>query len=175
MNTIYNLRMFWFELSSWIRAYFINVFAGVGNPANVQAHLDELVNEYRTILSQYLGSKVTEDYIQLAKRYIGLVVALISAQKAGDADAISQITKLLEQSVNERTSFLSDIFPNFDSTAWGNMLTNYNRYTYDEATSYFAGDYSKSLDIFSKLLDLSTELGDKFAYELLLKQNPSKD
>jgi hypothetical protein len=71
--------------------------------------------------------------------------------------------------VNERTSFLSAVNPNFDSNAWRDMLTNYNRYTYDETTSFLTGDHSKSLDAYSRLLDLSTELGDKFTYEILLK------
>lgn len=171
LNAIYNFRMFWFELTSWIRAYFIVIFEGRGDPANIRTRIDVIYDEYRAILSPLFGSEVTEGYMQLIENYVDLILALISAQKENDVDAINQITQLINQNINDRISFLAAINPYFDQSEWRNMLINYTRYTYEEIFYYLSGDHSRSLDAFSRLLDLSQELGDVFSYELFLTRN----
>jgi hypothetical protein len=103
----------------------------------------------------------------LIRNYIQFIFDLNYAQKAGEPDAIRRIIQSIEQNINERAAFLASVNPNFDQNEWKTLLTNYTRYTYEEITSYLAGDHAKSLDAYSRLLDLSQTLGENFSYGFL--------
>jgi hypothetical protein len=167
MNAIYAIRMFWFELTSWIRAYFVTIFEGKGVPANISARFDAIFEEYRATFSPFLGDQVIDDSMQLIRAYIDLIIALIYAQKDGNADEITRIIQLINQNINDRAAYLASVKPDFNQNEWKTLLTNYTRYTYEEITAYLTGDHVKSLDTYSRLLDLSQELGDFFSYEFL--------
>lgn len=167
MNAIYAIRMFWFELTSWIRAYFIVIFEGRGDPALISERFDAIFNEYRVIFSPFLGNQVIDENMQLIRAYIDLIIALIYAQKDGNADEITRIIQQINQNIDDRAAFLASVKPDFDQNEWKTLLTNYTRYTYEEITAYLAGDHVKSLDAYSRLLALSQELGDFFAKEFL--------
>lgn len=171
MNAIYTFRMFWFELTSWLRAYFIVVFEERGDPANIWARINVIFDEYRAILAPLFGSQVTNDYMLLIENYVKLLTDLITAQKENNTDAINQIMQMINQNIDERITFLTATNPYIDQSAWRNMLTNYTRYTYEEIIYYLSGDHSRSLDAYSRLLALSQELGDAFSYELLLTRS----
>ncbi|HYE68235.1 MAG TPA: hypothetical protein VEA58_06450 [Anaerovoracaceae bacterium] len=168
MNTIYNMRMFWFELTAWIRALFVVIFEDIGAQENVLSRMNTVIYNYQKTLSTFLGEQPTEEYINLVITYIELFIALFNAQKEGNTEAIDQYTKSIYQNISQQAAFLASVNPYFEQNLWSNMLTNFTRYTLDSATSYLAGDISTSLDNFDRLLDLSLELGDVFAYSLFL-------
>lgn len=167
MNAIYAIRMFWYELTSWIRAYFIVIFEGRGDPANISDRIDAIFNEYRVTFIPFFGNQVIDDNMLLIKAYVDLIIALIYAQKDGNADEITRIIPLINQNINDRAAYLASVKPDFNQNDWKTLLTNYTRYTYEEITAYLAGDHAKSLDAYSRLLVLSQELGDFFSYEFL--------
>lgn len=167
MELIYSLRMLWYELTTWTRAYFISVYEDIPeNTANVLARLNEIPRQYANILTPFFGGEATEQNIALIYEYIQLVVALVNAQREGNVEAVNQATQLLYQNLNKRANLLSSIDPYFEQTQWQNMQTNYTRYTIEEATAFLVGDHETSLNVFDRLLALSLDLGDFFANEL---------
>lgn len=164
MNQIYEIRMFWFELATWIRAYMLSRYAGLGNEAEVLNRLKQVPVNYTNMLKRIFGAngKIERD-LELINTYIDLIVQLISAHQEGDADEINRITRLLYQNVDERAAFLASVNPFWDEMEWRTRLYGHLRSTIDESTTFLAKDYARNLDIFSTLLDQADSTSDYYA------------
>ena len=103
MNAIFTVRMFWFELATWIRNYMLSRYSGVGDADAAYARLKQTPDAYIAMLQQIFGDGViTEEYIQSFDNYIELIRAFIDAQMEGNIDEINKITQQLYQNVTER-------------------------------------------------------------------------
>jgi len=164
MNQIYEIRMFWFELATWIRAYMLSRYAGLGNQAEVLDRLKQVPVNYINMLRGVFGARDDiERDLDLINTYIDLIVLLISAHQAGDMEEINRITRLLYQVVDERAAFLASVNPFWDETEWRTRLYGHLRSTIDESTTFLARDYARNLDIFSTLLDQADSTSDYYA------------
>lgn len=166
MNTIYVIRMFWFELVTWIRNYMLSRYRGIGNPEKIYVRLRSIADEYVTVVKQIFGDKIAEDYIQLFYTYIELIDAFITAQMENNIDEINQATRLLYQNAEERAAFMASINPFWDQNEWRNRLYNNLQSTIEESTTLLAQDYSRNIDIFSRLLDQAESTGNYFTQGL---------
>jgi len=164
MNQIYEIRMFWFELATWIRAYMLSRYAGLGNQAEVLDRLKQVPVNYINMLRGVFGARDDiERDLDLINTYIDLIVLLISAHQAGDMEEINRITRLLYQNADERAAFLASVNPFWDETEWRTRLYGHLRSTIDESTTFLARDYARNLDIFSTLLDQADSTSDYYA------------
>jgi hypothetical protein len=162
MNEIFGIRMFWFELVTWIRNYMFSRYLNLGSTEAVYQRLLQVPVDYINVLKQIFGDTVTEDYIQLFYTYIELIDAFITAQIEGNIDE-NRITQLLYKNADERAAFIASLNPYWDETEWRNRLYNNLRSTIDESTSFLAGNYARNIDIFSTLLDQAESTGNYFA------------
>jgi len=176
MNQIYSIRMFWFELFTWLRAYMLSRYRGLGNADEMKARLEQVLIEYVNALKQIFGEKV-EPYLQILNNYIDLINALITAQKEGNTNEIYRITQLLYQNADQRAAFITSLNPYWDQSEWTRRLYNNLRITVDESTTFLSGDYSRNLDIFDTLLDLAENTSGYFArglFNYISSQNIEK-
>lgn len=162
MNQIYGIRMFWFEMTTWVRAYMISRYRGIGNVDAVKARLEQVPVEYVGTLRQIFGDRV-DPYLELLTNYIDLIDALITAQIENNTDEINRITRLLYQNADQRAAFISSLNPYWDQNEWRRRLYNNLRSTIDESTTLLTGDYARNLDIFSTLLDQGESSSGYFA------------
>lgn len=155
MNLIYTIRMFWYELFTWIRYYMLSRHRGIGNTDTVKERLKEVPAEYIDALQQFFGVNL-ENYLQILNNFINLIDNLISAQQTGDINEINRITQLLYQNADQRALQIAALNSSYwDADEWRTRLYNSLRLTIDESTTFLSGDYDKNLDIFRSLLDLA--------------------
>jgi len=81
INFIFRSRMLWRDLASWLRAYLVSLFAGIGDLEAVSQRLYRIPAEYGLMLKVFFGDQVTEQFIALLSNYIVNIEALFTAQK----------------------------------------------------------------------------------------------
>ena len=168
INQIYNIRMFWFDMINWVRAFMLSRFREVGNEDEVYARLQQVVTDFINNLIQFFGETPEINELQLElNAYIGLIDSLITAQKAGNSEEVARITRLLYQNADNIAALISSINPYWDQNEWRTRLYNNLRSTLDESTMFLTEDYARNLDIFSTLMDHAESSSDYFAQGLL--------
>jgi len=153
MNTIYYIRMFWFELVIWIREYMLSRYLNLGDADEIYAWLNQVTADFVNNMKQIFVEIDTAEYLQLFRDYLGLIDALITAQIEGNIDEMSRITQSLYQNADERAAFVASINPFWNEDDARVRLYNNLRSTIEESTTFLTGDYARNIDIFSRLLD----------------------
>lgn len=168
LNLIDDIRMFWFDLINWIRAFMLSKYRDVGNEDEVYARLQQVVADYVNNLNQFFGETPGANELQIElNAYIDLIDALITAQKAGNTEEVGRITRLLYQNADERAASISSINPYWDENDWRTRLSNNLRSTIAESTTFLTEEYARNLDIFSTLMDQAESASDYFTQGLL--------
>lgn len=91
MGLIYDIRMFWYELFTWTRAYMLSRYRGIGNVDAVKARLNQVPAEFIDALQQVFGLNL-EAYLEILNTYINLIDDLITAQQAGNASLTGRLS-----------------------------------------------------------------------------------
>jgi hypothetical protein len=167
INAIFGIRMFWFDMTVWIRAYMMSVYFGVGTPDEFHTRLNQTVVDYTNELKMIFGESNINKNLQLINRYNELFAALVNAQATGNTSEISRITEQLYQVANERAVFLASINPYWDENELRNRLYQQTKGIINESTTFLTGDYARNLDIFSTLLALAESTGDYYFQGLM--------
>lgn len=171
MNEIYDIRMFWFDLAAWTRAYMLARYAGVGNVDEVYARLRRVPEDYVNNLRKFFGETAGGNELQIQlSTYLDLIDALITAQMDGNVDEINRITRLLYQNADERAASVTSINPFWNVDEWRARLYDNLRYTIDQSETFLTGEYGRNLDIFSTILDLADSTSAYFAQGLFQYQ-----
>lgn len=167
MNTIYEIRVFWLELVTWVRFYMLSIYLGIGDDSGlILERLRQVPVDYINELRVFFGDRVSDDYLDLFNTYIDLLVAFIDAQIKGDIEEINRITQLFYENEHERATFLNAINPFWDETETRNRLHNLLQATIDESTTFLTGNYARNVDIFSRILDQAESMSYFFAQGL---------
>lgn len=168
MSQIYKIRMFWFELNTWVRNFMLSRYRGIGDVNEVFNRLQQVPIDYVNTLKQIFGENPAIDELQLElNAFIDLIDNLITAQMAGNSDDISRITQLLYQNANERAASVSKLNPFWNESEWKTRLNNNLRSTLEASTTFLTGDYARNMDIFSTLLDNAESTSGYFAQGLI--------
>jgi hypothetical protein len=167
MNEIYTIRMFWFELATWVRAYMLSRYKNIGNSKEVYARLKLVPVDYVRMIGTIFGEEVVQGYVALFNTYIDLIDAYITAQLNGDSEAVDKITQQLYQNADERAAFISSINPYWSESEWRTRLYSNLGNTINESSTLLSGDYAGNIDIFSTLLNQAENTSNYFAEGLL--------
>lgn len=169
VNEIYNIRMIWFDLATWVRSFMLSKYRGIGNVNEVHARLNQVPAEFINTLKQFFGENPAFDtYLLQLNAYIDLIDSLTTAQMKGNTDEIKRITQLLYQNADERAALVSSLNPSYwNKNELQTRLYDNLRSTLDESTSFLTGDYARNLDIFSTLLDQAESISGFIAQGLV--------
>ena len=168
INLLHDIRMFWFELIHWVRAFMLSRYVGIGDEDEVYARLKQVPTDYVNNLNRFFGETPGANELQLElEAYIGLIDSLITAQKAGDTDEVDRIVRLLYQNADDRAASVSSINPYWDQEVWKSRLYSNLRSTLDESRMFLTEDYARTMDIYSALLDQAESTGDYFTEGLV--------
>jgi hypothetical protein len=168
MNEIYNIRMYYYELSNWVRAYMQSKLMGIGNEEEILARLKQVPLDYVNMLRKILGdSPAADEELRLQYVFIDLIGDLFNAQKEGNVSEIDRIVRLLYQNAYDRALPGPALTPFYSAEVSGEQVTELIRSTIQQSMALLAGDHARSLDIFSSLLDLAEIASDYFAQVLV--------
>ncbi len=176
-NIIYDIRMFWYDLATWTRAYMLARYFGVGNVEEVYTRLRRVPEDYVVNLRRLFGETAggRELQIQLST-YLDLIDALITAQMEGNDEEINRITRLLYQNADERAASVTSINPFWDVEEWRVRLYDNLFNVIEQSESFLAQDFTRNLEIFSRILDLADSTSAYFArglFDYLIRSQPA--
>lgn len=167
MNEIYDIRMFWYDLAEWTRAYMLARFQGVGNVNEVYARLRRVPEDYVENLRLFFGETAGSKELQRElSTYLDLIDALIDAQIEGNVEEIDRITKLLYQNADERAASVTSINPFWEVEEWRLRLYNNLQSVIQQSETFLTEDYARNLETFSTILDLAESTSGYFAQGL---------
>ena len=168
MNGIYDIRMFWFDLATWVRSFMLSRFTGVGDTGEVLARLRQVPKDYVNNLRLFFGDQpAIDDLDRELTTFIDLLDELITAQMEGNTEEIGRITQLLYQNAYERAASVSQLSPYWEESEWSPRLVRNLQDTLNESTTFLTSEYARNLDIFSTLLDLAESTSGYFAQGII--------
>lgn len=166
MRLIFNMRIFWRRLTTWLRIYIISRYLGIGT-AEVSFERLYLENlDFGDMLRILFSRSVSDRYSQLMNQFSIGFRELITAQLEEDFDTVRQSIDRLLQNADQTAAFLASISPYFNETEWSNLLRAYLQETMREASLFASEDYRMDIEYFDRLMTLSNTMGDTFARAL---------
>jgi hypothetical protein len=167
LNLIYKSRTIWRDLATWMRAYLVSIYAGFGNQEAVKEKLNNIPIEFKNIFSTIFGDQIADTYSTLLSSYITSFESLVTAQINGDANAVNEYTRQLYENADQRAAFLSKINPFWVETEWKNFLYQFNKMSIDESTTFLNKEYTRNIDVFDRILNFSSAMGDYYSQGLI--------
>lgn len=163
MNFIFRARMLWRDLATWLRAYKVSLYGGVGNSESLSQRLYQIPLEYGNMLRVFVGDEATEKYINLLSQYIILLQSLFIAQINNDVNSIDDLTKQIYQNTKERAALFAQMNPYWSQSEWITLMNAFTQMQIEEATTFLTQDYDRNIEIFDRILSLTTIMGDYFS------------
>lgn len=167
MNFIFTIRSLYRDQTIWTRAYLIDRYAQLDIADDVFNRLYRVPQQVRNLFQYTFGYDNAIKYAELLAQQIVLFRSLIDAEIEGNVNQVNQYTRQLYQLGDERASFLSSINSFWDETTLRNLIHIYIQYTLEGITARLTGEYSRSIDIFDRLLAHSDQIGNYLAEGIL--------
>lgn len=167
MDLVFESRIIWRDLATWIQSYLVSVFAGFGNQDSIEVKLKELTLEFGNILSTVFGGEIGEQYVTLITNWLNTFKLLVYSQINGDINAASEYIIQLYNDINQIASFLSGINPFWTESEWKALLYRFSEMIIEELYAYINKEYTKTIDSFDRLLNLTSIIGNYYSKGLL--------
>lgn len=163
MNMISNSRLFWRRYTTWIRVYIISRYVGIGTEEESFRRVYFETSDIGDILQIVFDRESANTISQILNQFTFALRDLITAQLQGNSVAMNQnVTRLYQVGAN-LASFLNSVNPYINETEWRNMMETYIQYTIEEANSFISGNYSRDIEAYRELTDLTNRMGDYLA------------
>lgn len=169
MNLLFRMRIIWRDIATWIRFYLVSVYENSDSELkqNIINKLYNVPTEYVTVLRMFFGDMIAEEYARLLSNYIKILIDLIDAQKSENTEAVSEYAKQLYQNTDESVDFLTQTNPFWQKEILRSLFYSFNDMTIKQANSYSSQDFSGNINLFERILNYSTVIGDYLAKGLL--------
>lgn len=167
LNLIFQSRIIWRDLATWLRAYIASKDGGLGDVEAIWEKINELLLKSSSIFSLAFGEQVAEQYLSLLINYINTLDSLIDAQVNEDTNAESEYTKQLYKNSDEMAAFLADLNPFWIEDKWKNLFYQFNQRTIEQSATFLNKDFKRNVDIFDSILNLTSVIGDYFSRGIL--------
>lgn len=167
MNLIFESRMIWRDLANWIRSYLVSAYAGFGDKAHVEEKIKSVLLKNYSIITLIFGDEYSEQYNNLISDFVSILRSLIDAQINGDTIAINEYTKQLYENADRRAAFAAQVNPFWLESDWKNYLYQFIEMTINESNTFLNKDYSKNVDIYDRILLLTSKMGDYYSKGLI--------
>ena len=167
INLIFQTRMLWRNMGSWIRAYIISLYANIGDQDIVKQRLYKVPVEFGNVFRLFFGDQPTEKLVSLLTNYITLLVSVLEAQKNNDVNGVNEYTKQLYENIDQIAELLSQINPFWQESDWKTLLYKYTQTTIEEAAAFYNKDYTRNIEIYDGLLTQASTMGDHISEGLL--------
>lgn len=163
MNAIFGIRMLWFEIATWSRAYMLSKIKNIGNVEEVYARFRQVSDEFSNVMRAIFGEEAAVTVEQHVDLFIELLDALITAQMEEDTETADRSVKLLYQDARAHADFLGSLNPVWQGSEWETILYDIVRNLIDESIMLLSGNYAENQEIFATLLDKAEAASEYFA------------
>jgi hypothetical protein len=163
INLISNARIFFRRYTTWLRAYILSRYTGVGAPEELFGRIYLETSNFGDMLHFVLGLDNANQFTQMMNQFTFALRDLIDAQLAGNSQAVTENVNRLYQNANDTASFLASINPYFNEEEWKNLLRAYFQYTLEEANLFASGQFKNEIELFDRITGLTDQMGYSFA------------
>lgn len=163
MNLVFQSRMLWRDLATWLNTYMTTIYGGLGNHDAIGEKLYRLPLDHGAILKLAFGDQEIEYYINLLSTYIITLQSLFIAQMTGDTNAIDQLMQQSSRIIDQKSAFLDQINPYWEKDVWKSLLNKYHGLVIETSTALLSNQQKKHVDVFDRLLSASSTVGDYFS------------
>lgn len=160
---IFESRIIWRNLANWIREYLVSAYANYGIQAVVGEKIKSVLLENSNLISIIFGEQNIESYNELISDFVSIFKALVAAQISGDANAVNEYTKQLYENVDQRAALAAQINPFWSESEWKNLSHQFIEMTIEESTALLKKQYTKSIEIYDDILNLTSKMGDYYS------------
>ncbi|QHI73279.1 hypothetical protein [Aminipila terrae] len=167
MNLVFESRLIWRDLATWIEVYLISVFAGFGNYDSVEEKLRTVIIKFSNILSTVFGGEVADQFVTLISNYISTFKSLVASQVNGDTEDIKKYTDQLSVDTGQIAAFLSGINPFWTERDWNALFDKFNQMIIDESLAFLDKEYTENIESFDRILNLTSVMGNYYSKGLL--------
>jgi hypothetical protein len=164
-NIVFRGRILWRDIATWIRLYLAAVSLQA-DPELEEEVANKLLNlpvEFGNMIRVFFSDKISDDYTVMLSNYIILLMNIIKAQSSGDINAVNKYTEQLYQNIEQRAEYLANINPFWDKNTLVNFMNYFTSMTIQEINAYLSKQYKESINIFDRILNFSSEMGDYVA------------
>lgn len=166
MNLIFNSRVYYRRLITWTEAYIISRYFGIGTDEDLFGRLYLESLDIGNMLQIIFGREYSEEYSQLLSQFAIVFRDLVSAQLAGDTEAVQQNVDRLYQNVADRADFLAALNPYWSAEEYQSLFDDYIRYVIGIANAVASEDFSRAIELSDSLTAHANLMGDVFAQGL---------
>lgn len=153
-------RKLWIEHVVWTRSFIISTAADLGDLKYVTARLLRNPADFESALKPFYGADKAKKFRDLLTEHLTIAAQLVSAAKAGKAEAVEEERKKWYANADEIADFLSSINPNWSRAHWTIMLHDHLKLTETEATERLAGKYEQDVSLFDAIEDQALMMAD---------------
>lgn len=165
-DLISNARIFFRRYTSWIRAYILSRYTGVGTPEEIFGRIYTETSNFGDMIRFTLGLDHSTGFTQQMNQIILGLRDIIDAQLAGNSQAVQESVNRLYQHADDTASFLASINPYFSEAEWKKLLRTYLQYTLEEANLFSSGQYKKEIELVDRITGLTDQMGYSFAQSI---------
>ena len=180
-DLISNARIFFRRYTTWLRAYILSRYTGVGTPEEIFGRIYLETSNFGDMIRFTLGLDHSTGFTQQMNQIIFGLRDIIDAQLAGNSQAVAENVSRLYQSADDTAAFLASINPYFNEAEWKKYLRAYVQYTLEEANLFSSGQYQNEIEIFDRITGLTDQMGYSFAQAINdyitsgLQTNPAQE
>ncbi|MBE6033352.1 hypothetical protein [Aminipila sp.] len=167
ITLVFESRILWRDLATWLQAYLVSVFAGFGNQDSIEVKLREVIVKFGNILSTVFGGEIGEQYSNLITNWINTFKLLVDAQINDDLNTVNEYTNQLYENINQIAIFLSQVNPFWTESEWKALLYRFNEMLIDQLSAYLYKEYTSNIESFDRLLNLTSIIGNYYSRGLL--------
>jgi hypothetical protein len=178
MNMIFNARLYYRRLTAWTRAYLMSRYYGIGSAEELFGRLYLESLDIGNMMELIFGHEAANRYSSLVSEFPIALRDLVSAQLEGDAQAIQQNLDRLYVNTAQRAAFLEAMNPYWSTTEYQNLFGSYIQHTIEEANAIATRNFTKDIEIFDELTELTNTMGDTFAqgiYDYITTGQPTEN
>jgi hypothetical protein len=174
MNIIINSQRLWLELAFTIRNLMMAV---IRDPERTQSAANRLYNIVETNFYNYLrlfyGPDVAQQLVNYLSNFITYMWRLFEGISTNNTEEMNSNVVKLYENADQVSSYLASINLYWNEQQWKDFLYQSIRVTIDEAMALASKDFEKEYQIFNRLSDLATLMGDYTARGIIARSAPS--
>jgi hypothetical protein len=174
MNIIINSQRLWLELAFTIRSLMMAV---IRDPERTQSAANRLYNiveiNFYNYLRLFYGPDVAQQLVNYLSNFITNMWRLFEAISTNNTEEMNSSVVKLYENADQASSYLASINIYWNEQQWKDFLYQSIRVTIDEAMALASKDFEKEYQIFNRLADLATLMGDYTARGIISRSAPS--
>ena len=167
LNTITAFERLWTSIAVWTKTY---IESAVFNLPDLQANSGKLYSlpmDFYSIFASYYGTDNSKKFIDLLTGLIMSCMMTTEGMKTGNKDQVNLSTIQWYQACDKLAEFLASLNVYWDYDQWRNLLNQYTRMKIEEIIATMNGDYTRVIDLYKAMEDLTFIMGSYMARGIL--------